>query len=185
MAGRGCKRAPAWHTDLTREEIDKKIKEFWETRVDGNQKIWAVLRQACEEPDWRRAEHFTKSIGLTLINGLLLHSIDDRGHRYDVPAFVINPAEKYAESKKPENSNEIVMENRDIPVKIRCLGFQDSEIVAKSGETVESVKKTFKEMNKVEKNVRLFFNGKEMKDDWTMAKYPIKDGVVLQVFTVE
>lgn len=35
-SGKGCKKTPAWEIDCSKEEVQKKIEEFWDTRVEGN-----------------------------------------------------------------------------------------------------------------------------------------------------
>ena len=38
--GEGIKRVPCYETPLTKHELDKWRKEFWETRTQGSQHIW-------------------------------------------------------------------------------------------------------------------------------------------------
>jgi len=50
-AGRGCRQTAAWFTEATREEVERKKLEFWETRVQGDVNQWAALKAACEAGD--------------------------------------------------------------------------------------------------------------------------------------
>ena len=42
---------PAWATEATSEEVQRKRQEFWETRVQGSSEHWLALRAACEAAD--------------------------------------------------------------------------------------------------------------------------------------
>lgn len=48
-SGDGIKRTPAYETPMTKHELEKWRKEFWETRTQGSMQIWQLLRTACEE----------------------------------------------------------------------------------------------------------------------------------------
>jgi len=48
-SGEGIKKTPAYETPMTKHELDKWRKEFWETRTQGQAHIWQLLRNACEE----------------------------------------------------------------------------------------------------------------------------------------
>jgi len=47
--GEGIKKTPAYETPLTKTDLEKWRKEFWETRTSGSQQIWQLLQNACEE----------------------------------------------------------------------------------------------------------------------------------------
>lgn len=179
--GKGCKKTPAWHTDLTETEIQGKIKEFWETRVDGNQKVWSILKQACEEADCKKVESLVKGIGLSMNNGLLMHCYDERGHRYDLPPFVINPPLKYAVGTKYQKLNENI-EKKNLEVTFRAAGLADIKMSICTDECVREIKERYKEKGSIEKDLRLFFNGRELKDQNLFGHYSVTDGIVVQVF---
>jgi Ubiquitin-binding domain/Ubiquitin family len=180
MSGKGCKKTQAWQTTLTREEIDLKIKEFWDTRVEGSPVVWEILKKACQEPDPEKAESLLKSYGIILNNGVIQQTYDDRGYRYDLPPFVINPAVKYGEVKAVTKINTIKTETLELV--FRCAGVTDCVLNLKTDFTVKKVKEKYLETIKQDKIIRLFFNGKELKDDNMLGQYPITNKVVVQVF---
>ena len=47
--GEGIKKTPAYETSLTKEELEKWRKDFWETRTSGNPDVWTLLKNACNE----------------------------------------------------------------------------------------------------------------------------------------
>lgn len=181
VSGKGCKKTPAWQTTMTREEIDVKIKEFWETRVEGNPLIWQALQQACAEPDADKAEGLLKAYNLTLNNGFMQQSYDERGYRYDLPPFVINPAVKYGEVRVITRAS-VQVKGENLDLIFRTAGISDCKICVKSDESVKTVKEKFKENSKVMKDVRLFFNGKELKDESLIGHCNLPSGMVVQVF---
>ena len=62
-SGEGIKKTPAYETPLTKHEVDKWRKEFWETRTQGARQIWNLLHSACEE-DHETAEALILASGL-------------------------------------------------------------------------------------------------------------------------
>ena len=40
FSGEGIKKTPAYETPLSKHDLDKWRKEFWETRTSGNRQIW-------------------------------------------------------------------------------------------------------------------------------------------------
>lgn len=166
---------------MTKEEIDIKIKEFWDTRVEGNSMVWQVLQQACAEPEPEKAEDLIKAYNLTLNNGLLQQTYDERGYRYDLPPFVINPAVKYGETKVITRAPAHV-KGENIELILRAAGLTDCKVNTRTDETIKGVKDKFIAHAKLQKDVRLFFNGRELKDDSLLGHCNVPHGVVIQVF---
>ena len=166
---------------MTREEIDTKIKEFWETRVEGSPLIWTVLQQACDEPDSEKAETLVKTYGLTLPNGLLQQTYDAQGYRYDLPAFVINQAVKYGESKSvPKLVPTVKLSKLDLL--FRAAGKSDVSLSVDSTDSVIKIKEKYLQTCQLSASLRFFFNGRELKDESLIGQSPIQNSVVIQVF---
>jgi hypothetical protein len=139
------------------------------------------LQQACVEEDHEKAENLIKTYGLTLNNGLLQQTYDERGYRYDLPPFVINPAVKYGETKIiTKVQTQVKSENLELT--FRAAGCNDCNIMIKTDENIAKIKEKYKEKNSLKKEIRLFFNGKEMKDQTLLGQYPVSAGFVIQVF---
>ena len=88
-SGDGIKRTPAYETPMTKHELDKWRKEFWETRTQGSSHIWQLLRNACEETP-ETAEALILAAGLTMPQNSLTLVIDENGVYYRVPISCIN-----------------------------------------------------------------------------------------------
>ncbi len=83
------KRVPCYETPLTKHELDKWRKEFWETRTQGSQHIWQLLRNACEETP-ETAEALILAAGLQMPQNSLTLIIDENGVYYRVPICCIS-----------------------------------------------------------------------------------------------
>lgn len=158
-----------------------KIKEFWETRVEGSPLIWTVLQQACAEPDPDKAESLVKTYGLTLPSGLLQQTYDPQGCRYDLPPFVINPAVKYGETKLPPKPTSPIKISK-LPLIFRAAGRTDISLTCDSTDSVIKVKEKYQEALNQKASLRFFFNGRELKDDQLIGQSPIQSSFVIQVF---
>ncbi len=60
--GLGVKKTPAYETPLSKHDVQKWRKEFWETRTSGSKHIWTLIKNACEE-DHETAELLIKAAG--------------------------------------------------------------------------------------------------------------------------
>lgn len=50
--GEGLKKMKGYISPISKEDLMKKKKAFWETRIEGNEETWQFLRQICENPDF-------------------------------------------------------------------------------------------------------------------------------------
>ncbi|OMJ89321.1 hypothetical protein SteCoe_8524 [Stentor coeruleus] len=181
-SGKGCKRTPAWETLATREDVKKKIEEFWDTRVEGNIEVWNILKAACSEPLPTIAEQIIKSSGLSMLSGTLMLTFDDVGYRYDLPVYVINEASKYGVEKTFQKLPDW-FKGDSINIVMRCAKFTDKKLEVYTGELIKIIKTRYTEIVIVDQDkIRLFYNGKEMKNDMTLYHCGVKDGVVIQVY---
>ena len=179
-SGTGIKKTASWHTDLTETEITKKITEYWETRIDGSQHVWSILHSICDEPDIKKCSQMLKSAGLNMVNGTLAQVYDERGHRYDLPVFVINKPLFYG---KPAEEKKVEIEvAKEFEVVLRMAGKQDYVLKVNESITVKQLKADFQQLAGLTNNVRMFYNGKEMKDSLYLAHFKLKDHFVIIVF---
>ena len=183
VSGRGCRKTVSWRTTCTREEIDSKIKEFWETRVDGLESVWAVLKQASGEHDSDAIERLLQKSRITMPGGLLQQTYDERGHRYDLPPFIINPALRYGVSQ-PRNEN-IQIDAKNITITVRSVRFSDTQLEIGTSDTGMEVKQKVLEKLGLKKKIRIFFAGKEIMDERPVGNYSVKNLSILQLFIVD
>ena len=158
-----------------------KIKEFWETRVEGSPMVWGILQQACNESEPEKAEALLKTYGLTLNNGVIQQTYDDRGYRYDLPPFVINPAVKYGEGRAVIRTASPVRKEI-INVVFRSAGRSDCSLSVSNDENIKKIKERYIDATKLQKDVRLFFNGKEIKDEMVLGNCNVSNNMVVQAF---
>ena len=98
-SGRGIKITPSYDSRVSREALQKKRVEFWETRIEGEKDSWRALRLACECQDIHTTIEVLRTAGMKLINKSLQMSYDPRYLRYDLPMFLINEPVNYIEEK--------------------------------------------------------------------------------------
>lgn len=43
----GIKRMKAYTSPISKEELNKKIHDFWDSRIDNDKETWEILRSCC------------------------------------------------------------------------------------------------------------------------------------------
>jgi hypothetical protein len=89
FSGEGIKKTPAYETPLTKHELEKWRKDFWDTRTSGSKTIWNCIRSACEESP-ETAEALILAADLQMPQNSLTLCIDETGVYYRVPICLIN-----------------------------------------------------------------------------------------------
>lgn len=117
-----------------------------------------------------------------MLSGSLMLTFDDQGYRYDLPVYVINEALKYGiektHHKLPEN-----FIGEEISISLRCTRFKDEIFKISTSWPCHLLKQTYSEKFSIQvEKLRIFFNGKELKNESFIHQFKIKDGMVLQVF---
>lgn len=185
IVGEGCRRAPAWSTPFTEQQTQFKVEEFWESRRRGNPDAWRTLRLALDTTSPEESMLIATTSGLTLTEGLLSRCTDDDGFVYELPAFLLNPALEYGKqaSKPPQPSATAIAEM--IEIRCRSTQFGDHDIKANTMESVEAFKtKLAHQYQLTLRQVRVFFNGREMKDEFVLLQYGVKDKNTVTVVTL-
>ena len=180
-AGRGCRQTAAWLTEATREEVAKKIEEFWETRVQGDPNQWGALKAACEAADTGKAyldtaEAIVKASGLTMHQGYIMVCYDELGFKYELPPFVINEPTEYGEAKE----DKVVPVALAMPLDLTVRSAKRPEVAVhiNSNQTGKDLKAAYRSAAHAEGPIRLFFNGREVKDNGYLCS--LSSGVVVQ-----
>lgn len=147
--------------------------------MDGNPAVWAVLKQACDVQDPSATESLLKSNNLNMPNGLLQQTFDIRNHRYDLPPFVINLPLSYGKGEISSFCSAFTKEK--ITLVVRSTRFNDINLEVSTADKVESLKERI--ASETQKNkFRIFYAGKELKENNTLGSYGIKDLFIVQVF---
>lgn len=179
--GSGCRQTAAWFTSATREEVNAKRTEFWDTRVQGDPNNWAALKAACEASDSGErhidtAAAIVKASGLTMHKGYLMLCYDEVGVRYEVPPFVINEPTEYGQDRAdlPPAAPGVPLE-----LVVRSAKRPDTTVTIISTQTGKDLKTLYlSNIHSESTSVRLFFNGHEIKDSSYLTE--LTSGVVVQ-----
>ena len=95
--GEGIKCTPAYECKVNQEDLIKYREEFWSTRTQGSQEIWAVIRNAIDA-DSADAEAMIKATGLTPHAGVMTLIFDENKFPYRIPIACINEPSSFKPS---------------------------------------------------------------------------------------
>lgn len=181
IAGEGVKQTKAWEATLTPSILQQKRSEFWLTFRGHSHSSCLLLKQACEA-DAASAKLMLDMEGFILENGTMSVCISPRGHRYELPPFILADPVKFKDGTVQNIVKKVIKEGI-ISVKLRSVFIAKEEEVSVSNLiAVKEVKRQYLEKNKEFKDVRMFFGGKELADDKTLISYSIESGMVIQVY---
>ena len=174
--GKGLKKMKGYISPISKEDLDKKRIAFWGTRTEGNEQTWAFLKQLCEMNDDEsdNINVMLEAYGLIPYNGCINITYDTSGALYEIPNYCINEPYKYEiiENEKVRPKEEKVM--------FHLKGAHKTKITCSNYETVEKVKqKLGKKYNTTIDKIRLFFYGKEMKNDFELWNYNVSQDCVV------
>ena len=182
FSGLGVKRTAAWEAEITRLELMQERERFWSTRSDGSRSVWLLLRQAIEA-DHLSAAMILQAGHVSVQSGSMSVCVDSRGLKYELPPFVLTDPMQFFEDKETQtrkagtNKPEVI---KRIEIKLRNMTTQqDKPLEIRNDQTVAEVKAL---MPRGKTGLcRLFFGGKEMKDDEKLLDYRLKSGMVIQM----
>lgn len=183
--GEGIKQTPAWQATITRAQLQAKRDEFWRSQTSGRRHVWMTIRQACEA-DNATAATLLQLAEITLEGNSLMVCYDRNKNRYEVPPFVINDPVKLSDAEpKRKGLKKKEMKEKEIKLKLRNMTTHaETEFQIHNTSQISDLKKMY--LDSVKDNfsgtVRLFFGGKELKDEATLASYSIGESMVVQVF---
>lgn len=121
-------------------------------------------------------------LGISTRDGSLTCCTDLNGNVYDIPVFIINDPTNFIVDKTQQISEPTIL-NEKIRIKLRRAGRElDFDFEILSNYEAKLVKDIYATKEGISSSdVRLFFGGKELKDETTFSKVSISDGMVLQV----
>ena len=175
--GNGLKKMKGYISPISKEDLDKKRIAFWGTRTEGNEQTWMFLKQLCEMPQSEEEDLnvMLEAYGLVTYNNCINITYDTSGALYEIPNYCINEPYKY---EIIENEKEKPKEEK---ISFKLKGTHNTKITCSNYETVNKVKeKVSKKYNVETDKIRLFFYGREMKNDMELWNYNVsKDCVVI------
>lgn len=180
-SGEGVKQTKAWEATLTPSILQQKRSEFWLSFRGHSHSSCLLLKQACEA-DAASAKLMLEMEGFTLENGTMSVCISPRGHRYELPPFILSDPVKFKDGtvqkivKKEQNEGIVCIKLRSVFIN------KEEEVNVSNSITVKELKRMYLEGNKDYNDVRMFFGGKELVDDKRLISYSIESGMVVQVY---
>ena len=174
--GKGYKRMKGYISNISEEELKKKRKDFWATRIEGNAETWKFLQEICENNEEDCDENinaYLQAYGVKPYKKCLNVIYDLTGGLYEIPNYCINDPVKYEipniNKEKPEERNIIFYIRKEaIRIKVSKSNYYN---------VFELKKNISDKLNAEPDKIRLFFGGKEMKNDKELWFYNIIDGV--------
>lgn len=182
-SGEGIKQTVAWQATITQAQLQAKREEFWRTQTSGRRSVWLAIRQAVEA-DPATAATLLQLAEVTLERNNLAVCLDRQGNRYELPPFMINDPVKFSDGEpKRKGRKKKEMKESVIKIKLRNMTSQaETEIEINNSKEIKELKRLYAEAlaNISVEQIRLFFGGKELKDDATIASYYISNAMVIQ-----
>ena len=177
--GVGLKKMKGYISNISKEEILKKRIAFWGTRTEGNQQTWTFLKELCEmsEEDEATIEAMLQAYDLVAYKNCINITYDASGCIYEIPNYCINDPYKYdlpeSHLQKPEEKKVAFHLKKDNKkIKIKCSNHS----------IVEKIKTKISGKIDADKDkIRLFYCGREMKNDKELWIYNIEDNCVVIV----
>lgn len=181
--GIGIKRMKAYISPVSSEELEKVRENFWTSRIEGNPEIWELLRVVCSDKSLTEDDvmGMLRAGGIVPFLDSLSAVYDSKGFLYEIPNYCINDPICYdipnADCNKSKPKEDII--------KIIVRFFSEQlEFKVSNYFTIEKLKEFILEGNgfKLEKSgLRLFYGGKELKNDKELWLYNISNKSIIQL----
>jgi hypothetical protein len=179
FVGKGLKRMKGYISNIPEDELKKKREAFWGTRVEGNKQTWNFLKEICEMPpgEEKNLDAMLQAYDLTPYKNCINVSYDALGALYEIPNYCIHDPMVY---DLPEDHKKKPAEK-----KIKYKARHGAKILKLKSSNYSSVKKTkmsvAKKIGTTYDKIRMFFSGKEMKNDMQLWNYNVDNDVVIMV----
>lgn len=137
---------------------------------------------ACEAADSDSAEAIVLAGGLTMPQGSIMVCYDSTGRKYEVPPFVINEPTRFRLAEEATNAE---IRNETYHLTLRSAKSPDMSVIMSSLQQAVHLKEVFSAKSNIPiDKIRLFFNGRELKNDMPLGKAKLMNEVVVQVMIV-
>lgn len=193
--GKGLKKMKGYISTISEPQIVRIRREFWGiikklilgTRTEGNPEIWQLLETICtsNEIEETYIKEFLNAAGVSLYNNCLNITYDSQGIIYEIPNYCINNPHKYELHPK---ENKIKPNEQIITVIIR-KGIDEKNIEINNLDSILNLKQAITHIGNLKdidfNKIRLFFSGKELKNDEEIWLYNILNESIVQMMYVE
>ncbi|CAD8151714.1 unnamed protein product [Paramecium pentaurelia] len=188
FSGKGLKRTQAYKSHIDIGQIDRLRNVFWETRVEGKQEIWQILRSIINEEE-ETARLLVQEAELKPIKDSLQHVYDKLGQKYDVPIFCINDPIEYSNEKFEDRGLIQNYSNESLKLIIRSANLNGKDIVVecKQNQSVIDLKEIInvelKKENQIQfESMKLFYKGKDMQDNYQVGRYNLNKEAIITAY---
>ena len=180
--GKGLKKMKGYISIVPKDELEKRRIAFWETRVEGDPQVWNFLKELCNLPEGEEEniKAMLEANEITPLRKCLNVTYDKAGEVYEIPNYCINEPYSFdlpeMHVEKPEKKN--------VSFHVR-RGADQIKIKAYNTTLVGKVKSNIaKKMGINEAKIRLFFRGKEMKNEKELWVYNIEDDCIVIIMCI-
>ncbi|CAG9323851.1 unnamed protein product [Blepharisma stoltei] len=183
FTGEGVLKTISWKATITRQQLEAKRIEFWRTRTTGRRHIWLAIKSAIEA-DAATAKVLLEMNEIKLRNESITMCEDPHGTIYEIPPYIVNDPIYFPNEKKVMVPKPALIENELVTLKIRRAGKEHDTVIQIETKNVSRVlKEMYAEKDGLDPDtLRLFFSGKELKDDQTLSSCYVRNDMVVQAF---
>ena len=177
--GLGIKKMKGYISPISKEDLERKRNAFWGTRTEGNEQTWNFLREVCQMPPGEEENIIPMLEAYNLVPYLDCINItfDSLGGLYEIPNYCINDPYKY----------DIIEEKKEKPIEEKISFYvrkviDNIKISTSNYTSVEKIKEQLTKKYNVEiGKIRLFFYGKELKNNFELWNYNVSNDCVIVV----
>lgn len=184
FSGHGVKKTKAWKATITQKELKIKRQEFWDYQAKTSKKSsWLYLKQIVES-DESEAKALLSIGKFKTFEESMNICISPKGHRYEIPSFVLADPLEFANESKVEILKRNVPESL-AALKIRMANFEtDFNIELSNSSTIKDLKNIIFQHNEgfKDKDLKLFFNGRLLQDQNELRDYGITSNMVISLY---
>ena len=186
--GIGLKRMKGYISPINLEELKKVRENFWSSRIEGDEKIWDILKNICNDESLKEndIQEILKVSGIIPYKNCINIVYDSKGALYEIPNYCINQPSQYKieeieydKNKPKEEVINVIIRYYNNQFKFKISNWKN---ILQLKENIIKIK-DYKNVN-IE-NIRLFFGGKELNDIQELWFYNIVNKSIIQMLIKE
>ena len=186
--GIGLKRMKGYISPINLEKLKKVREDFWSSRIEGDEKIWNILKNICNDESLKENDikEILKVSGIIPYRNCINIVYDSKGALYEIPNYCINQPShykieeiEYDKNKPKEEVINVIIRYYNNQFKFKISNWKN---IIQLKENIIKIK-DYKNVN-IE-NIRLFFGGKELNDIQELWFYNIVNKSIIQMLIKE
>ncbi|OMJ72593.1 hypothetical protein SteCoe_28924 [Stentor coeruleus] len=184
FSGQGVKKTKSWKALITKKDLKIKRQEFWDYQTKTNRKkSWVYLKQIVESSESEAKVLLSIGKFKTLDSSMNI-CISPKGHRYEIPSFVLVDPLEFADEIKGEILKKNIPEDL-IAIKLRMANsVTDFDIKLSNSSTIKNLKSLIFQHNEgfKDQDLKFFFNGRLLQDHNELRDYGITNDMVITLY---